>query len=129
MSGKVVHFEVPFDDGARARAFYGEVFGWQLGEMPQMDYTLATTGPTAETGMPSEPGFINGGMYARQGEYPTSPVLVLEVASIEQTLETIERAGGATIVGKQPVGEMGFSAYFRDSEGNVLGLWENAPAG
>jgi predicted enzyme related to lactoylglutathione lyase len=27
MSGKVVHFEIPFDDGDRARTFYGETFG------------------------------------------------------------------------------------------------------
>ena len=32
MSGKVVHFEVPFDDGDRARKFYGEgsVGSWSL---------------------------------------------------------------------------------------------------
>ena len=129
MSGKVVHFEVPFDDGARARAFYRDAFGWQLGEMPQMDYTIASTGPTADTGMPAEPGFINGGMYARNEQYPTSPVLVMEVASIDDTLKVIEGLGGATVVGREPVGEMGFSAYFRDSEGNLLGLWENAPQG
>ena len=129
MSGKVVHFEVPFADGERARTFYRDVFGWQLSAMPQMDYTIASTGPTADTGMPSEPGFINGGMYARNEQNPTSPVLVLEVSSIEDTLKTIEGLGGATVVGREPVGDMGFSAYFRDSEGNVLGLWENAPAG
>ena len=129
MSGKVVHFEVPFEDGARARTFYRDAFGWQLSAMPQMDYTIASTGPTADTGMPSEPGFINGGMYARTEQYPTSPVLVLEVSSIEDTLKTIEGRGGATVVGKEPVGEMGFSAYFRDTEGNLLGLWENAPQG
>ena len=28
MSGRVVHFEIPFDDGDRARAFYQEAFGW-----------------------------------------------------------------------------------------------------
>lgn len=129
MSGKVVHFEVPFEDGARARAFYRDVFGWQVNEMPEMDYTIVATGPTAETGMPSEPGFINGGMYARNAQYPASPVVVLDVASIDDTLKTIEGQGGATVVGKEPVGEMGFSAYFRDTEGNLLGLWENAQQG
>jgi predicted enzyme related to lactoylglutathione lyase len=29
-------------------------------------------------------------------------------------------------VPKQTVGEMGFSAYFSDSEGNIVGLWESA---
>ena len=41
MSGRVVHFEVPFDDGDRARSFYKEAFGWQLQTMPEMGgYTL-----------------------------------------------------------------------------------------
>jgi len=37
--------------------------------------------------------------------------------------------GGSTVVGKTPVGEMGSAAYFTDPEGNVVGLWENAPQG
>ncbi len=35
MSGRVVHFEIPFDDGDRARAFYGSVFGWSIMAMPE----------------------------------------------------------------------------------------------
>jgi predicted enzyme related to lactoylglutathione lyase len=27
---------------------------------------------------------------------------------------------------RQPVGDMGFAAYFRDTEGNVVGLWQTA---
>ena len=30
MSGRVVHFEMPFDDGDRASDFYTRAFGWQL---------------------------------------------------------------------------------------------------
>lgn len=30
MTGKVVHFEIPIDDGDRAVAFYREAFGWSL---------------------------------------------------------------------------------------------------
>ena len=66
MSGRVVHFEVPFDDGDRARSFYKDVFGWQLQEMPEMNYTLVTSGPSGDSG-PTEAGFINGGMMARAG--------------------------------------------------------------
>ncbi|MDQ3462367.1 MAG: VOC family protein [Actinomycetota bacterium] len=28
--------------------------------------------------------------------------------------------------GRVAVGDMGFAGYFKDPEGNVLGLWENA---
>src|SRR5215218_10705173 len=65
MSGRVVHFEVPFDDGDRARNFYKEAFGWQLMEMPEMGYTIAMSGPSSDSG-PTEPGFINGGMLSRE---------------------------------------------------------------
>ena len=62
MAGRVVHFEIPFDDKERAKRFYSGVFGWQLDAMPGFDdYLGAATGPTTEDGTPSEPGFIGGG--------------------------------------------------------------------
>jgi uncharacterized protein len=124
MTGRVVHFEIPFEDRERAGAFYAEAFGWQLTSLPEMGYVLATTGPS-EQGPPSEPGFINGGMLER-GDAVGGPVLVIDVDDIEAALETIEKLGGTTVSTKQAVGEMGFSAYFTDSEGNLMGLWQNA---
>lgn len=125
MTGRVVHFEIPYEDGKRARSFYSETFGWQLTELPDQDYSLAITGPTGEQGPPSEPGFINGGMMQRGAPFG-APVIVVDVEDIDSTLEKIERLGGTTVSAKQPVGEMGFSAYFKDPEGNLIGLWQNA---
>lgn len=125
MSGRVVHFEIPFDDGDRARRFYGEAFGWQLQSMPELGYTLVTTGPTGDQG-PSEAGFVNGGMMGRPDSPSPAPILVVEVDSVDTALATIESLGGATVRDKQPVGDMGFAAYVRDPEGNVVGLWETA---
>jgi len=129
MSGRVVHFEVPFDDGDRARGFYKEVFGWQVQTMPEMGgYTLVISGPSGDTG-PTEAGFINGGMLSRDQAATPGPVIVVDVESIDQSLEKIGGLGGATVVGKTPVGDMGFAAYFKDPEGNVVGLWETAGQG
>lgn len=126
MDGKVLHFEIPVDDSDRANAFYGGVFGWQLMPMPEMGYTMVTTGPSnMETG-PEEPGFINGGMFKRE-EPSRAPNVVIGVASIDEALKQIEAAGGKTVSEREPVGDMGFSAYFNDTEGNLVGLWENAP--
>ncbi len=125
MTGRVVHFEVPFDDGERARRFYTEAFGWQLQELPDMGYTLVSTGPGGEEG-PTEPGYIGGGMLQR-GEPASAPVITIEVDGIDEALATIARLGGSTVVGRTPVGDMGFSAYAMDSEGNTIGLWETAP--
>ena len=127
MSGKVVHFEIPFDDGTRARSFYSDVFGWQLMEMPEMDYTIVMTGPTDQETGPTEAGFINGGMFARSDSFPgKGPTVVIDVPSIDDALTKVGGAGGAVVGEKIAVGEMGFAAYFTDPEGNLVGLWETA---
>lgn len=125
MSARVVHFEVPFDDADRARGFYREVFDWQIQSMPEMGYDIVSTGPVGDQGMPTEPGYIGGGMLARQDPVRT-PVITLQVDDIDATLTTVEKHGGSTVTGKTPVGDMGFSAYFTDSEGNLMGLWQTA---
>ena len=129
MTGRIVHFEIPFDDGDRARKFYADAFGWNTAEIPGMDYTMAGTGPTGEQGMPSEPGYINGGMFQRTPDFPSGPVITVDVPDIDAALAKIEQLGGATVSKKLQVGEMGFAAYFRDPEGNVIGLWETAASG
>lgn len=127
MSGKVVHFEIPFDDGDRARKFYGDTFGWQVMQVPDMDYTIVMTGPTDPEKGPTEPGFINGGMFARSEQFPgKGPNIVIDVASIDEALRKVEEAGGKIAGERMQVGDMGFAAYFTDTEGNLIGLWENA---
>ena len=109
---KVVHFEIPADDVERAKTFYGSVFGWQLQTMPmgESDYTIVMTTPVDEQSqLPTEPGAINGGMMTRSERTP-SPVITVDVDSIDDALKQI--AG------------MGAFAYFKDPEGNVMGLWE-----
>jgi len=125
MSARVVHFEIPFDDADRALGFYRDVFDWQIQTMPEMEYNMVTTGPTSDEGMPAEPGYIGGGMLQRQ-EPVRTPVLTLEVDDIDATLVTIEKNGGSAVGEKLPVGDMGFAAYFNDSEGNLMGLWQSA---
>jgi predicted enzyme related to lactoylglutathione lyase len=124
MTARVVHFEVPFDDADRARSFYRDVFDWQIQPVPEMSYNMVSTGPTGDQG-PSEPGYIGGGMLQRQ-EPVTMPVITLQVDDIDSALIAIDKHGGHAVGEKMPVGEMGFAAYFHDSEGNLMGLWQNA---
>jgi predicted enzyme related to lactoylglutathione lyase len=123
---KVVHFEIPFDDRDRAKGFYGEVFGWELNTMAMEggEYTLATTTPVDMSTMsPTEPGAINGGLMARSADTP-APVITIGVDGIDDALKKVEAAGGSVITPRTPIPDMGAFAYFRDSEGNVMGLWE-----
>ena len=126
MAGRVVHFEIPAEDLDRARRFYEEAFGWQTSPMPDMPYTIVSTVPTDETtGMPTEPGAINGGLMKREGPFD-GPMVTIDVDDIDEALATVEKLGGKTVIGRQVIGDMGFTAYFNDPEGNVVGLWQNA---
>jgi predicted enzyme related to lactoylglutathione lyase len=124
----VVHFEVPYDDADRARAFYAEVFGWSIQAVPEFDYNFVQTGPTEESGMPTEPGYIGGGMFQRQEDIGR-PIITIEVADVTDALTAIAERGGAAVGEPQPVGEMGIAAYFTDSEGNLMGLWQSLGSG
>lgn len=124
MAGRVVHFEVPYDDADRARGFYSDVFGWDIQSMPEFDYHFVQTGPIdGESGMPTEPGYIGGGMFQRSTEVGL-PVITIDVDDIDQALAVITEHGGAVVGEPQQVGDMGKAAYFTDSEGNLMGLWQ-----
>lgn len=121
---KVVHFEIPAEDMKRAQDFYHKVFDWEINEIPDMKYTIVITGPVDENRMPKEPGFINGGMMENQREFK-NPIITIEVDDIEEAVEKIEDGGGKKIGEKMEVADMGWAAYFRDTEGNMIGLWQN----
>jgi predicted enzyme related to lactoylglutathione lyase len=103
---KVVHFEIPTDDLARAKGFYGSVFGWDLQTMEEMDYTIVRTTPVDQQQMPTEPGGINGGMMKRTADTP-APVLTIGVASVDASLKQVEAAGGDVVRPKTEIPGMG----------------------
>ena len=123
--GKVVHFEIPADDLSRAKEFYSTVFGWKASDVPEMEYVMIGTTESDENGMPREPGAINGGMLKREDPV-RHPVVTIDVENMDDALARVKKNGGQVVREKLPVGEMGFAAYFKDPEGNVIGLWQNS---
>ncbi len=126
---KVVHFEIPADDLDRAKSFYGDVFDWQLDTMDMPgggQYTgVMTTDVDPATMTPTEPGAINGGMVLREAPV-TIPVVTIGVDAIDDALDNVEKAGGKTVTARTEIPGMGAYAYFTDTEGNTMGLWETA---
>ena len=124
---KVVHFEIPADDLARAKQFYGTIFGWQLQDMPMpggRTYTSVRTVPVDDRQLPKEPGAINGGMMQRSKDV-RSPVIAINVSSVEAYLKKIVAAGGKIVTPTTTIAGMGYYAYAADTEGNVIGLWQD----
>ena len=77
---KVVHFEIPVDDAARAKEFYRTTFDWELNDMDMgggNTYTTVTTTPIDEQSrLPTEPGAINGGLMSRTSDTPVSVITI-----------------------------------------------------
>ena len=120
----VVHFEIPTENKERANTFYQTAFNWNLIPMQGMDYTSAITTPSDEqTGMPSTPGAINGALFPRTDNLKT-PIITIDVEDVDAALAQVESAGGSVAQAKDAVPGMGYYAYFTDTEGNVLGLWQ-----
>lgn len=123
---KVIHFEIEADDLKRATGFYKEIFGWEIQDVsaPGMEYYIARTVEVDDKQMPKETGAINGGIQKRTGQV-TGAVILIEVKSIDETLKKIQEKGCKIIAPKNKVGDMGLYARVTDSEGNIIGIWEN----
>jgi len=120
---KVVHFEIPVDNVERAQKFYKNAFDWMVNPVPEMNYTTLGTTEVDAMYMPKEPGAINGGMMQRS-DVIKGPVITISVENIDEAMKKVESLGGKIVQGKMEVPNMGISAYFQDTEGNVLGLWQ-----
>ena len=120
---QVVHFEIPFENKQRAMSFYTECFGWQLMDMPEMNYVVANTTATGPNFRPTEPGAINGGLFQRPKEAP-GPVIYVGVASVEDAIAKVLGAGGKVVTPRTPIPGMGAYGRVSDTEGNIVGLFE-----
>lgn len=122
---QVVHFEIPFDSKQRAVDFYAKCFGWQLTDMPEMNYVMANTTATGPDFRPTQPGAINGGLFQRPKDAPGT-VIYVGVASVDDAIGKVQAAGGRVVTPKTPIPGMGAYGRVSDTEGNVIGLFEPA---
>ena len=124
---RVYTFDLPVDHMERAKKFYEEVFGWEIAPIPGSggNYHSAITVPSDENGEPKIPGGINGGFYQRGTHGLTGTFIEINVPSIDKYLKKVEEAGGKTVLPRGSISNLGFFAVVKDTEGNIIGLWED----
>ena len=115
MGNPVTHLELPAGDTARARQFWGSLFGW---EWQSMD------GPT-EYHMTRIDERAGAAVYPAEGsERGARPYF--DVDDIQAGAARVRELGGqADDPGSVP--GMGWYATCQDTEGNPFGLWQNDP--
>lgn len=125
---KVVHFEIPADNVERAQKFYKSLFKWGIEQFGEMPYWAVRTVEVDEKMMPKEKGAINGGMLIRDEKNDPgskNPVIVISVPNTEEYCKKVEKAGGKIVLPARKIGDMGMYARVKDTEGNIIGLWQD----
>jgi len=117
MAGEMVHLEIPAGNTAKAREFWGSLFGWQFEEYPgsPTEYHMTRISETS-----------GAAIYAADGEKRGTRVY-LDVADINDGRSRVGELGGEA-GDATPVPTMGWFAVCKDPEGNEFGLWQTDPS-
>lgn len=84
---------------------------------------LATTTPVGPDFMPKDAGAINGGLHQRPKDAP-GPTIYVDVPNIDAAIGKVQAAGGKVVTPNTPIPGMGAYARIADTEGNVIGLYQ-----
>jgi predicted enzyme related to lactoylglutathione lyase len=122
---RVAHFEIHADNPERAAKFYRDVFGWQIQKWAgPVEYWLIVTGTNEEPG-------INGGLMKRHGAINGDSVIAyvctITVDSLDTYAAKIPQHGGTIVMPKMAIPGVGWSAYAKDTEGNIFGIHQDDP--
>lgn len=119
----VIYFEIPADSPEKIIEFYSQAFGWRFdtfSAVEGMDYWVINT---CEQGGPG----INGGLMRRM--QPGQPMVnTIQVPNLEEFCAKVTAAGGEVVVPRMDIPQVGAICYFKDVEGNILGMWEPVAA-
>jgi len=114
-------FEIPAKDITRAKKFYESVFNVKMEDMPEM-MGMKMTGFPTEMGN----GKVSGALVQSQMHNPSTDGAVVYLnanPAIQTVIERVEKSGGKVVMPKTHISpEIGYMAFFVDSEGNKVGL-------
>lgn len=127
MPNPVAHFEIYGDNPQKLAGFYQGLFGWEINEVPGMEYWLIRTVPTDAQRIPTAPGGINGGLMKRPMPDSRNWLSYVTVGSLDETLKKASGMGAVILRPKSAVPKMGWFAILADPEMNVFAVWQDDP--
>jgi hypothetical protein len=113
-------FEIPVNDISRARDFYQKILNIQMHVSHMMDTRMAF--------FPFDPtsGRISGALVHSEHHIPSEEGVMIYLNAnpdLNEVLKKVTMQGGEVLMAKTEIDdEGGFVAYFRDTEGNRIGL-------
>ena len=116
MANPFVHVELNTTDVAKAKGFYGKLFGWKLEDMPMenMTYTMINVGE----------GTGGGIMKQMMPGAPSIWLSYVNVDDVEAATKKAKSLGATVMKDVTPVKDMGWFSIIVDPTGAHLGLWQ-----
>ena len=115
MGRPAVWIDVTASDAGRSREFYGELFGWRIDVVEEIDYGLVE---------PGADGLAGGIGQAGEGHrHPVGVVAYIPVDDVDEALSRATALGATTAVEPWTLPGMGTMAVVLDPDGQRVGLW------
>ncbi len=114
----IVHIELSANSNEEARAFYEDIFGWEMQEFPDMNYV----------GWRSAANGMGGGFNVASDFTPAGTTVVyIQTDDLQDSIEKVQSHGG-TIMGEQlDIPGVGTMVWFNDPAGNRMALLQPLP--
>ena len=114
-------FEIPAKDISRAKKFYETAFGVKMEDWPDMNGMKMAGFPTDMGG-----GKVSGALVQGEMHKPSADGVVIYLNAnpdMQPVIDRIEPAGGKVVMPKTQISpEIGYMAFFMDTEGNKMAL-------
>jgi predicted enzyme related to lactoylglutathione lyase len=118
MGHAVVHFEVIGKDGDATKAFYGELFDWEIDDNNPMKYGIVAR----ESASTFDGIGIGGGVAGGPEGYDGHVTFYVQYDDVEEGLAKAESLGGKRIFGPDEIMPGLVIGQFSDPEGRMVGL-------
>ena len=122
MGQPVVHFEIVGKDAEKLKAYYADLFGWEIDSNNPMNYGLVQR----EGNVNADGVGIGGGVGPGPEGYPGHVTFYVEVPDVEAALAKAESLGGSRMMGPRKVMDMVEIGLFNDPEGHPVGVVKSA---
>jgi uncharacterized protein len=110
--------ELSSADRERDAKFYHDLFGWEIQQMPEMNYATFASGKDE----------VGGGFNPVDANSPAGTVMVyINTDDITESLRKVEALGGKVIMPCQDIPGVGTFAIFSDLTGNKVALLQPLP--
>ena len=119
-SHKIIHFEIPAKNPKKSMDFYTKALGWEFTQWEgPIPYWFTKGGPKSRPGIE--------GAIAKKESDDDIIINTIGVQDIDTVIKKIKKNGGTIINPKRAIPGVGWLAYFKDLDGNLLGIMEDDP--